>query len=53
MKSFTEISLLLIGIIIFFLGASGYASPFPYNLIPILIGGILIGRFVSILKRKK
>jgi hypothetical protein len=53
MKAFTEISLLIIGILLFVVGASGCASPFPYNLIPILIGGIIIGRFVSILKLKK
>lgn len=53
MKVFTEITILIIGIVLFFLGASGYSSPFPYNLIPILIGGIIIGRFVSILKFKK
>lgn len=53
MKAFTEISLLVIGIFLFLAGATKYASPFPYNIIPISIGGILIGRFVSILKRKR
>lgn len=53
MKAFTEISLLIIGIFLFIAGATKYASPFPYNLIPILVGGIIIGRFISILKRKR
>lgn len=53
MKFFTEISLLIIGILLFIVGASGYASNFPCNLIPTIIGGIIIGRFVSILKFKK
>lgn len=52
MKAFTEISLLIIGIFLFLAGVTGCASPFPYNLIPITIGGILIIRFISILKPK-
>lgn len=53
MKAFTEISLLIIGILLFLLGTSRVASDFPLNLIPIMIGGIIIGRFISILKIKK
>lgn len=53
MKAFTEISLLIIGILLMYIGVTRIASSFPYNLIPTFIGGILIGRFVSILKLKK
>lgn len=53
MKAFTEISLLIIGILLFLLGTSRVASDFPFNLIPTMIGGIIIGRFISILKIKR
>lgn len=53
MKEFTEIIILIIGLFLFYIGVTRIASNFPYNLIPTLIGGIIIGRFVSILKIKK
>lgn len=53
MKLFTEITILIIGLFLFYVGVTHIASNFPYNLIPTLIGGVIIGRFVSILKLKK
>lgn len=53
MKAFSEITILIIGLFLFYVGVTHIASNFPYNLIPTFIGGIIIGRFVSILKFKK